>query len=181
MRSRLTGSGVSARQSVASMDKKPGLVPELIIPVGAIVFAIYYLSTVWSLPMQAKVVGIYVSGAIGLLSIILCVRFVREIKSGDKALNWNGFFSNPVDEGRRWGLLIATVLFITLMPVTGFVVTLFSYVFVCVVLVGGRERLLAAIVIALSITVTAFAIFILFVKVRFPQSIVDQFLKALVL
>jgi hypothetical protein len=162
------------------MGKRPGVIPELIIPILAIAFAIYYLSTVWALPFQAKVVGIYVSSAIGVLSLLLFIRFGRQLMSGTKALNWNGFFTGLDDEVRRWGLLIATALFIFLMPATGFVVTLFVYVFVCVVLVGGRERLMAAGVTAVSITATAFVIFILFVKVRFPQSAVDEFLKALV-
>jgi hypothetical protein len=149
--------------------------------VGAIAFAIYYLSTVWTLPFQAKVVGIYVSGAIGILSLILFVRFGRELRSGAKALSWNGFFSNPVDESRRWGAMLATVLFIALMPVTGFALTLFVYVLTLVLLVGGRTKLKAGMIIATVITVIAFGIFILGVKVRFPQSPIDEFLKSLVL
>lgn len=163
------------------MDKGKGLIPELIIPVAAIAFAIYYLSTVWSLPFQAKVVGIYVSGAIGILSLILFVRFARQLMSGRKSLSWHGFFSSPIEEGRRWGVMAATALFILLMPVTGFVVTLFFYVLTTVLMAGGRERLRAALIIATGITTVAFAIFILFVKVRFPLSFVDQFLKSLVL
>lgn len=163
------------------MDKRPGLIPELIIPVGSILFAIYYLSTVWELPFQAKVVGIYVSAAIGFLSLILFLRFAGQLARGKKAFNFHGFFSNPVDEGRRWGVMAATILFIALMPVTGFVVTLFAYVFATVILVGGREKVRAALLMSTGITATAFAIFILFVKVRFPQSFVDEFLKSLVL
>lgn len=163
------------------MDKKPGILPELIIPVGSILFSIYYLSTVWTLPFQAKVVGIYVSGAIAILSLILFVRFAGQIARGKKTWSFHGFFSDPVSEGRRWGVLLATIIFIALLPVTGFVVTLFAYVLSTVLLVGGRERIKAACVIATCITATAFAIFILFVKVRLPQSFVDEFLKALVL
>ncbi len=163
------------------MRDRPGLLPELIIPVFAIGFAIYYLSTVWELPFQAKVVGVYVSGAIGILSLILCIRFAREIISGAKALNWNGFLSAPQHETRRWATLVATVLFIGLMPVLGFALTLFVYVFVLVILVGGMQRLRQAFVISGILTATAFAVFILFVKVRFPQSIIDETLKALVL
>lgn len=163
------------------MDKRPGILPEMIIPVGAILFAIYYLSTVWSLPFQAKVVGIYVSAAIGLLSLILFIRFATELARGKKTLGFAGFFSDPVSEGRRWGVLAATLLFIALLPVTGFVVTLYAYVFATVILVGGREKIMAAFYIATSITAVAFGIFILFVKVRLPLSFVDEFLKSLVL
>jgi hypothetical protein len=163
------------------MEKRPGLIPELIIPVGAIAFGIYYLSTVWALPFQAKVVGIYVSAAIAILSLILFVRFARDLMKGRKSLTWNGFFSGPVDEGRRWGVLAASVLFIALMPVLGFTVALFLYVLSTVLLVGGKAKLRAALMMATGITAVGFAIFILFVKVRFPQTAVDEFLKSLVL
>jgi hypothetical protein len=163
------------------MDKRPGVIPELIIPVGAIGFGIYYLSTVWALPFQAKVVGIYVSAAIAILSLILFVRFAGELMKGRKSLSWSGFFSSPADEGRRWGVMVATGLFIALLPVLGFALALFLYVLSTVLLVGGREKLMAALVMATSITTVAFTIFILFVRVRFPQSAIDEFLKSLVL
>lgn len=162
------------------MDKRPGILPELIIPVGSILFAIYYLSTVWTLPFQAKVVGIYVASAIGLLSLALFARFAVELARGKKSLGISGFFSDPVAEGRRWGVLLATVLFIALLPYLGLTVAMFLFVFSTVILIGGKARLRAAFVIATGITVTAFSIFILFVRVRLPLSVVDETLRSLV-
>ena len=163
------------------MNNRPGIIPELIIPVGAILFGIYYLSTVWTLPFQAKVVGLYVTSGIALLCLILAVRFVRELRSGKKGWSFNGFFSDPVTEGRRWGVLLATILFIALMPLLGFALSLFLFVFSTVFLIGGRTRIKAAFWVATSITVIAFSVFILFVKVRFPLSIIDETIKNLVL
>lgn len=163
------------------MDKRPGLIPELIIPVGAILFGIYYLSTVWTLPFQAKVVGLYVTSGIVFLCAILGVRFARELRSGEKGWSLHGFFSDPVTDGRRWGVLVATMLFIALMPVLGFALALFLFVLSTVLLVGGKAKVKAALVVATSITIIAFGIFILFVKVRFPLSIIDETIKNLVL
>lgn len=159
------------------MDKRPGLLPELIIPAGAIAFAIYYLSTVWELPFQAKVVGIYVASAIGLLSLLLFFRFRREILSGAKSLSFAGFFSDPVSEGRRWSVLALTFAFIGLMPVMGFVVTLFLFVFLAVIVIGGIQRLKVALITASSLTAVAFLIFIVFVRVRFPTTVIDETLR----
>lgn len=159
------------------MDKRPGILPELIIPVGAIAFAIYYLSTVWQLPFQARVVGIYVAAAIGLLSLALFVRFARDVFGGGKSLGFAGFFSDPVSEGRRWSVLALTFAFIGLMPVVGFAVSIFAFVFSTVIVIGGMRRLKAAFILATCMTVVAFSIFILVVKVRFPLSAVDLALK----
>lgn len=159
------------------MDKKPGLLPELIIPVGAIAFAIYYLSTVWELPFQAKVVGIYVAGAIGILSLVLFIRFGRQVASGRKSLSFAGFFSDPVSEGRRWTVLALTLAFIGLMPVLGFTLSLFLFVFLSVIVIGGIERLKAAVITAVSLTSVAFLIFIVLVGVRFPVTVIDETLR----
>lgn len=163
------------------MDKRPGVIPELIIPVGAILFGIYYLSTVWTLPFQAKVVGLYVTSGIVFLCAILAVRFARELRSGEKSWGLRGFFSDPVTEGRRWGVLLATMLFIALMPILGFALALFLFVLSTVLLVGGKAKVKAAFIVATSITIISFGIFILFVKVRFPLSIIDETIKNLVL
>lgn len=161
------------------MDKRPGLLPELIIPIGTIAFAIYYLSTVWDLPFQAKVVGIYVASAIGILSFLLVIRFGREIMTGAKSLGFAGFFSVPTSEARRWGVLALSSGFILLMPVLGFVVTIFAFVFSTVIVIGGMERLKAAFFTALGMSTVAFFVFLVLVQVRFPTNIIDQTLKGL--
>lgn len=159
------------------MEKRPGILPELIIPVGAIAFAIYYLSTVWDLPFQAKVLGLYVAAAIGILGLMLFVRFAREILSGQKSLGFAGFFSDPVSETRRWVVLALTIAFIVLMPTLGFAVSIFAFVFSTVLVIGGMQRLKAAVFTALGMTIIAFLVFIVLVKVRFPTNIIDQTLK----
>lgn len=161
------------------MNKRPGILPELIIPVGTIAFAIYYLSTVWQLPFQAKVVGLYVASAIGILSLLLGIRFVREIATGAKSLGFAGFFSDPGAEARRWGVLGLTIAFILLMPVLGFVVTIFAFVFSTVIVIGGMQRLKAAIFTAIGMTTVAFLVFIVLVQVRFPTTAIDLTLKGL--
>lgn len=160
-------------------EKRPGILPELVIPIGTIAFAIYYLSTVWHLPFQAKVVGIYVSSAIGILSVLLAIRFTRELIRGRKSLGVAGFFSDGMSEARRWGVLALTVAFILLMPVLGFVVSIFAFVFSTVLVIGGMQRLKAAFFTALGMTTVAFLVFIVLVGVRFPTNIIDQTLKGL--
>jgi hypothetical protein len=163
------------------MDKRKGILPELIIPIAAIGFAIYYLSTVWQLPFQAKVIGLYVGSAIGILSAILFVRFGIELFTGKKSFGVAGFSSDSVTEWRRWTILGLTCAFIGLMQFIGFVVSIFLFVFLAVLIIGGIQRLKPAILTATGMTVVAFLIFIVFVKVRFPTTIIDETLKDLFL
>jgi len=50
--------------------KKETLGADLIIPVGTILFAVYYLYTVWDLPWQAKAAGLGIAGAMALVLVL---------------------------------------------------------------------------------------------------------------
>ncbi len=156
------------------MRDKPGILPELIIPVVALAFAAYYVSTVWELPFQARVVGVFVGGGIAILSAALFVRFAYEVYTGRKGLGFNQFFSSPEFEFKRYGLILATVLLLLLMPVFGFALTLFLYVFGTVLMLGGIGRIGVAVAMAAAVTAIAFFVFIWLVRVRFPLSVIDR-------
>jgi hypothetical protein len=59
----------------------------------------------------------------------------------------------------------------------GFAISIFAFVFSTVLVIGGMQRLKAAVFTALGMTTIAFLVFIVLVKVRFPTNIIDQTLK----
>lgn len=160
------------------MDDKPGLLPELIIPVAGLGFAGYYLSTVWTLPFQAKIVGLFLAACLLLLAAILGLRFAAEFRGRRKSLSFQGFFSRPEYEVRRYAVLGAAVLMVALMPVLGFTVALFLFVAATTLAVGGLSRLPVALITAAALTAIAFGVFIVAVEVRFPLTVVDRTLLA---
>jgi len=156
------------------MRDKPGILPELLIPLISVGFAAYYVSTVWNLPFQARVVGVFVGSGIAILSVLLFLRFAYEVVKGEKSISFDRFFSAPEFEYKRYGLVISTVAMLLLMPYFGFTLTLFLYVLVNVLMLGGFGKAGIALMTATGITLIAFLVFIWLVRTRFPLSVIDR-------
>jgi hypothetical protein len=172
--SRLTALAASPTESVDKMSEKPGILPELIIPIASVAFALYYMSTVLELPFQAKLVGVSLTFGLILLTLILFVRFVLEIRRGEKEISFNGFFSSAEFEAKRFSVLGMTILFIAMMPFLGFAAALFLFIFGNIIILGGIRRVGLAVVTATTLTAIGFSVFILAVGVRFPLSVLDR-------
>jgi hypothetical protein len=160
--------------------RKRPLGGELIIPVAAITFAIYYTSTVWELAWQANAVGLSVGSGIVILLVILGVRFAREWARGEANFSL-GEVAYPLSLlVRRLAILAAATGFILVMPYLGFTLSMFMFLVVGVMVLSGFEQLKWGIVLALAVSLGGYLLFIVFVGARFPQGPVERLLSFLV-
>ena len=160
--------------------RKRPLGGELIIPVAALAFAIYYTSTVWELAWQANAVGLSVGGGIVILLVILGVRFAREWAWGEADFSL-GDVAYPLSLlARRLAILAAATGFILVMPYLGFTLSMFIFLIVGVMILSGLEQLRWGIVLALAVSLGGYFLFIVFVGARFPQGPVERLLSFLV-
>lgn len=142
---------------------------DLIIPVGTAAFAIYYLYTVWGLSWQAASAGIGISAGIAVLLVILAIRFIGEMRRGEADLGL-GEIVHPVSYMvRRIGILAAAVGFIIIMPYLGFTISLFTFLMVGIILLSGLRHIKTGLVIASSISLGGYLLFIVFIRARFPH------------
>lgn len=160
------------------MHDRPGILPELVIPIGGLLFSLYYVSTVQDLPFQARVVGVYISVALFALALLLFIRFVRDVIAGRRSLGVQGFLSRTDVEMKRWLVFGSALLLVVLMPIFGFVLSLFLFVATTAFIIGGVARLPMAVLTATVLTSIAFGVFIVLVEVRFPLSEIDRTLLA---
>ena len=170
----------------SNADAGPGIVPEkkqplgadLIIPVGTILFAIYYLSTVWDLPWQAKAAGLGIAGAMVIVLALLGVRFFREWSEGLGDLGLGSLVSPPAILWQRLGLLVAALAFILVMPFVGFTIGLFLFLMAGMIILSGLAELKSAAIIALLVSIGGYLLFIVFVRARFPHGPVETLLSS---
>jgi hypothetical protein len=163
----------------AAPQKRP-LGGELIIPVATILFAVYYISTVWELAWQANAVGLSIGGAMAVLLVILGVRFAREWARGEADFGL-GEVAYPLGTlGRRLAILAAAIGFILVMPYLGFTLSMFIFLMVGVMILSGFAQLKRGLVIALAVSLGGYFLFIVFVGARFPLGPVEHFLRSLV-
>jgi hypothetical protein len=168
------GSGRSAVR-----EEKRALGADLIIPVGTILVAAYYLYTVWGLPWQAKAAGLGIAGAMALVLVLLAIRFVREYAAGRADLGLGDLVAPRLTLAQRLGLLAAALAFVFAMPLIGFTLGLFLFLMTGMIILSGLEELKSALVIALLASLGGYLLFIVFVRARFPHGLVETFLGSL--
>jgi hypothetical protein len=159
--------------------KKQALGADLIIPVGTILFAVYYLYTVWDLPWQAKAAGLGIAGAMALVLALLAVRFVREWSAGRATLGLGDLAFPTVTLAQRLGLLAAALAFVFAMPLVGFTLGLFLFLMAGMIILSGLSQLKSATIIALLVSLGGYLLFIVLVRARFPQGPVETLLSSI--
>jgi hypothetical protein len=175
-------------RDASGADADPGTVPEqkqalgadLIIPVGTILFAIYYLYTVWDLPWQAKAAGLGIGGAMAIVLALLAVRFVREWSAGRASLGLGDLAFPTVTLAQRLGLLAAALAFVFVMPLVGFTLGLFLFLMAGMIILSGLSQLKSATIIALLVSLGGYLLFIVFIGARFPHGPVETFLGSII-
>lgn len=156
--------------------KRNALGAELIIPVGTILFATYYLYTVWELPWQARSAGLGIAAAMAIVLVLLGIRFGRDWAAGRAHLGLGSLVSPPLTLIQRLGLLGAALVFVFVMPLTGFTLGLFLFLMAGMMMLSGVSQLRAAVVISLLVSLGGYLLFIVFVRARFPHGPVETLL-----
>lgn len=163
----------------AAPAHKRALGADLIIPVGTILFATYYLYTVWDLPWQAKAAGLGIAGAMAIVLALLALRFVREWLAGRASLGLGDLVFPTVTLAQRLGLLTAALAFIFVMPLVGFTLGLFLFLMAGMIMLSGLSQLKAALVISLLVSIGGYLLFIVFIRARFPHGPVETLLSSI--
>lgn len=173
--------------NASNADAEPAAVPatkqalgaNLIIPVGTILFAVYYLYTVWDLPWQAKAAGLGIAGAMVIVLALLGFRFFRDWSAGRADLSLGALAFPAVTLAQRLGLLAAALAFIFAMPLVGFTLGLFLFLMAGMIILSGLSQLKSATIIALLVSIGGYLLFVVFIRARFPHGPVETLLSSL--
>ena len=160
-------------------DKKRSLGGELIIPVTAIVFSLYYFTTLLDSPWTAQVSAFFVGAVLIALSAAFVVRCAVEVRSGTADLGLGGLFSRADLTSGRLALLVVTLGYILVIEWAGFTITTFVFLFAGMLALnrGQRPGLIAA--LAAIMALGGYLLFILAFDTRFPRGPFEIFMKAM--
>ncbi len=142
---------------------------ELIIPVGTVLFAIYYIYTVWGLSWQAAAAGIGITGAMAVVLVILGVRLFQEWRRSETVAGFGELIRPTSALAYRLGLLALAIAFINVMPFLGFTISLFFFLVAAIMMLSGLTRVRAAFVIAAVVSIGGYLLFVLLIGARFPE------------
>jgi len=159
------------------IKKKRAAGGELVIPAAAIIFTLYYFSTIIDSPWTAQVSAFFVGAVLLVLAAAFIVRTVSAVRSGDADLGMQTLFSRTDVSSGRLALVGFTVGYIIIIDYLGFTITTFAFLFLSMLVLNrGRAKGLIA---ALSGTMAlgGYALFILAFDTRFPRGPFETFMK----
>ena len=152
---------------------------QLVIPVVAVVFTLYYFSTILDSPWTAQVSAFI----IGFVLIALCL--VSITKSGllvarkQADLKIAELLSTPEFFNGRGALFAFTFSYILLIDWGGFTITTFIFLFLSMMVLDNGKRKLLAFLVAGAMSLSGYALFILAFDTRFPRGPFENMMEAL--
>ena len=160
-------------------DKKRSLGGELVIPVAAIVFTVYYFTTIVDSPWTAQVSAFFVGAVLIALSAAFVVKCAVAVRSGTADLGLGGLFSRADLTSGRLVLLVVTLGYILFIEWAGFTITTFVFLFAGMLALnrGRSVGLIAG--LAATMALSGYLLFILAFDTRFPRGPFEAFMKAM--
>jgi len=150
---------------------------ELIIPIAALLFTIYYFYTIINAPWTAQVAAFLVGSVLIVLVGLFLVKCILSLRRGEGVLNFDTLIKPKSFLLKRLGLFVLTVAYIFVVPTLGFTITTFLFLCMAMLLLsGGRKR---RIIFSLSATLSlcGYILFILAFKTRFPAGPFEILMK----
>jgi hypothetical protein len=159
--------------------KRQAIGADLVIPILAVAFTLYYSSTIWDLGWEAKASGLAIGTILLLLIGMFVARTVLLLKRGEATLSLDRLLKPAESQGRRLGLIVAIMGFILAIPWLGLTLAIFCFMSATMLVLGVRKPLplLAA---ALTVASGGYVGFIVILKTRFPHGPVENLLARLI-
>lgn len=160
---------------------KKSLGPDLIIPVAAILFTLYYFSTIIDSPWTAQVSAFFVGAILLALSTAFLVITGIRVVRGQADLRMGELVAPRSIAMRRLALFVLTLSYIFCIDWLGFTITTFLFIFLGMALLSGWERQNKRLILALSVvlSVGGYLLFVVAFQRRFPEGPFEQLFKAL--
>ena len=158
------------------MSQKAPLGADLVIPVLALGFSIYFFWSIADLTWEAKANGVVIGAVLIALLLVQVARIAWAVAQGRADLR-----SGPLWEPRevllkRLGMVAVTVAFILLLQVLGLTLALFAAMAAALALMGVRKPSLV-LGIAFGVAAAAYLLFIAVLDAGFPHGFIEKILS----
>jgi len=152
---------------------------ELIIPVAALAFTVYYITTIIDVPWTAQVSALFVGGILILLLLIFFIRTAVSLGRGEVSLRVGEIVEPVLFVPRRIVLLALTIGYVLLIQWAGFTITTFVFLLLAMLLLNeGRNKRLI-LILSVTFSIGGWLLFIVAFETRFPAGPFEQLMKGL--
>ena len=168
-----------AEETGSQTSEKKQIGGELVIPVAALIFTLYYFSTIYDSPWTAKVSAYFIGTILLMLIAIFLVKSAIAWKAGEVGLGMDTLVSPRSFITTRLALLALTIGFIVVVQYAGFTITTFAFLGLSMLLLSGVRRWRLILILSTILAIGGYLLFILAFDTRFPAGPFEQLMQPL--
>jgi hypothetical protein len=156
-------------------ERRPALGADLIIPVLAAAFTIYFLASSAGLVWEARANGTLIGICLLALILLQVVRVAAQVRAGRATLGFGSLLERSTAQYQRLGILLILIAFVVTIPWLGTTLGLFLVMIAAMWVLGVREwRTLIG--IAFAVAASVYILFIALLASRLPTGPVERLL-----
>lgn len=168
-----------AEETGSVTKEKKQIGGELVIPVAALIFTLYYFSTIYDSPWTAQVSAFFIGAILLVLIAVFLVKSVIAWKTGEVGLGMDTLISPRSFIAKRLVLFALTLGFIVVVQFGGFTITAFVFLALAMLLLSDGRRWRLILFLSASLAIGGYLLFILAFDTRFPEGPFEQFMEPL--
>ncbi len=162
------------QRSTSGKPEKTHLGGDLVIPVAALAFTLYYFSTIIDSPWTAQVSAFFIGAILIGLVIIFAIKSVVSMQRGEADLRMDSLLAPRSYIPKRLALLALTLGFIYLVQWGGFTLTVFVFMSLAMLLLSDGRNKRFVFVLCAGLAIGGYLLFILAFDTRFPAGPFEQ-------
>ena len=139
---------------------------DLVFPIMALLFAIYYFYTIKDLSWEAQINGLMIGSILVVLVLIFLIRTGLEVIRGKASLKSKSLFKVNRTQMVKFGLLALAAGYVLVIPWAGYTMTTFTFLLASMLLLGVHSAA-KLIGISLVMSLTGYYFFIELLDTRF--------------
>lgn len=170
---------MAVNKNTSKNTSATNVLPDLIIPVLAFAFTIYYLSTITHVPWIAQSSAVLVASLLFLAIFAFAIRTVLRIRAGRERIGFDHLVTDLPTQSKRAVLLAMTIAYIILIEDFGFSLMTFLFIFFAIVLLSSLANWKKALAVSGGCAVAGYIIFIYIFETRFPKGFIEKTIEAL--
>ena len=157
--------------------EKKHLGGDLVIPVAALAFTLYYFSTIIDSHWTAQVSAFFIGAILIFLILIFIVKSVVSLRRGEADLGMDSLLNPRSFILKRLALLGLTLGFIILVDYGGFTLTTFAFLTLAMLLLSGGRNKRFILILSGGLALGGYLLFILAFDTRFPDGPFEQLME----
>ena len=152
---------------------------ELIIPVAALLFTIYYFTTIIDVPWSAQVSAFFIGTILILLIIIFTIRTVLALRRSEVSLRLGEILEPVSFIPRRIALAALTIGYSVFIGWAGFTLTTFVFLALAMLVLNEGRRKGLIFTMAAVFAIGGWLLFIVAFETRFPAGPFELLMKGM--